>query len=189
MPELYVIAGANGAGKSTISKSLAQQVAIPIVDPDAIAYELAPNNPTKVTLQAGRAAIARTQKYVETSTSFGVETTLAGRNYLKLMKSLKQVGWHVNLVYIGIDNPETNIRRVKERVSRGGHDVPIKDVWRRYDRSLNNLPIAIALADSVILYDNSTQRFSLIVTIEGGNMLTHVKKNPSWCDQIVNGLQ
>jgi predicted ABC-type ATPase len=189
MPELYVIAGANGAGKSTISKSLTQQVAIPIIDPDAIARELNPNDPAKVAVQAGRTAIGRAQKYIETSTSFGIETTLSGRNYLKLMKSLKQVGWNVSLIYIGIDNPETSIRRVKERVGRGGHDVPINDIRRRYDRSLNNLPIAIALADSVILYDNSTQCFALIVTIERGTILTYVQESPSWCDQIVNELQ
>jgi predicted ABC-type ATPase len=188
MPEFYVIAGANGAGKSTISKSLIQQVDIPIVDPDAIARSLDPIDLLKVAVQAGKIAIDRTHQYIDTATSFGVETTLSGRNYLKLMKSLKQRGWNVNLIYIGIDNPETNIRRVRQRVSRGGHDVPTDDIRRRYDRSLNNLPIAITLANSVTIYDNSERGFSLIVTIENGNTSTHVTEYPSWYARIVNGL-
>ena len=189
MPELYIIAGANGAGKSTISRSLVQQVDIPIIDPDAIARSLDPIDPLRVAVQAGKAAIDRAHKYIETATSFGVETTLSGRNYLKLMKSLKQKGWSINLIYIGIDNPETNIRRVRERVSRGGHDVPINDIRRRYERSLNNLSIAITLTDSVTIYDNSERGFSLIATIENGNISTHVAEYPSWYDRIINGLQ
>jgi predicted ABC-type ATPase len=184
MPEIYVIAGANGSGKSTISKSIVKQINIPIIDPDAIAREIDPIKPEKAAVQAGRTAIERTQKYIDKSLSFGVETTLSGRNYLKLMKSLKEVGWAINLIYIGIDNPETNIRRVRERVERGGHTVPMDDIRRRYERSLDNLVKAIAIADSVIIYDNSERQFSLIETIDNGVVSIYAKEYPSWYRKV-----
>jgi predicted ABC-type ATPase len=184
MPEIYVIAGANGSGKSTISKSIVKQLNIPIIDPDAIAREIDPIKPEKAAVQAGRTAIERTQKYIDKSLSFGVETTLSGRNYLKLMKSLKEIGWTVHLIYIGIDNPETNIRRVRERVERGGHTVPMDDIRRRYERSLDNLAKAIVIADLVTIYDNSDRQFSLIEMIEHGVISTYAKKYPSWYDRI-----
>jgi predicted ABC-type ATPase len=113
-----------------------------------------------------------------------VETTLSGRNYLKLMKSLKEIGWTVNLIYIGINNPETNIRRVRERVERGGHTVPMDDIRRRYERSLDNLAKAIAIADSVIIYDNSERQFSLIETIDNGVVSLYAKEYPSWYRKV-----
>ncbi len=183
MPEIYVIAGANGSGKSTISKSLVIQIDIPIIDPDAIAREINPIDPAQSAMQAGKAAIIRAQKYISESLNFGVETTLAGRNYLKLMKSLKEKGWVVNLIYIGIDSPETNIRRVRERVSRGGHNVPIDDIRRRYDRSLNNLAKAIAIADLVTIYDNSDRQFSLVETIKDNIVSKWVEDYPSWYEK------
>ncbi len=184
MPEIYVIAGANGSGKSTISKSLVKQIDIPIIDPDAIAREIDPVNPAQAAMRAGRMAIDRAQIYINKPVSFGVETTLSGRNYLKLMKSLKEASWIVNLIYIGIDNPETNIRRVRERVERGGHHVPIDDIRRRYEHSLNNLAKAIVIADSVIIYDNSERQFSLIEMIENDVVSTYAKEYPNWYSRI-----
>jgi predicted ABC-type ATPase len=168
MPEIYIIAGANGSGKSTISKSLVNTIDIPIIDPDAIARETDPTDPPRAAFQAGRDTIERTQQYISKFVSFGVETTLAGRNYLKLMRSLRENGWVVNLIYIGIDNPEINIRRVRERVARGGHHVPTEDIRRRYERSLNNLSAAVDIANRVTIYDNSDRQFSLVATVENG---------------------
>jgi predicted ABC-type ATPase len=184
MPELYVIAGANGSGKSTLTRSIS--AGIPIMDPDEIARELDPIQPARVSVSAARRAITLAQQYIDDSSSFLVETTLAGKNYLNLMNSVKQQCWNVNLVYIGIDNPETNIRRVRERVKRGGHNVPIEDIRRRYQRSLNNLSKAIELSDSVTIYDNSDRQYLLIATIESGIVTMHVDRYPGWCASIEN---
>lgn len=187
MPVVYIIAGANGSGKSTFSKSLATRD-IPILDPDAIARTIDPVTPEKVAIRAGRETLDRVDKYIAQSIDFGLETTLSGKIYLKLMKSLKEKSWTVNLTYIGIDNPQTNIGRVKQRVTRGGHHVPIDDILRRYDRSLDNLPSAIVLSDQGAIYDNSARSMSQLATIEDGIVKPSIDKYPYWLQLAIERM-
>jgi hypothetical protein len=74
-----------------------------------------------------------------------------------MMVEAKSRGFEVVLIYIGTESVEINLARIKNRVLQGGHDVPEKDVRRRYQRSFRNLPIALARADHTILFDNSTE--------------------------------
>jgi predicted ABC-type ATPase len=182
MPELIVIAGPNGAGKSGLTKLSATN--IPVIDPDAIAREIAPANPDSAALSAGRQAIDRARAYIQSGNSFIVETTLAGNSYLNLMREVKSLGWFVRLTYIGINNPTTNIQRVRSRVKLGGHDVPISDILRRYERSLANLSKAAKIADRLELYDNSTSAgYQLIATVEGDRAIIYAQELPGWVDR------
>jgi predicted ABC-type ATPase len=94
------------------------------------------------------------------------------------MQEAKGLGWFVALTYIGINNPTTNIQRVRSRVKLGGHDVPIADILRRYDRSLANLTKAAKIADRLTLYDNSTDAgHQLIAVVESTHCLfAHFRK-------------
>jgi predicted ABC-type ATPase len=97
------------------------------------------------------------------------------------MREVKALGWIVRLSYIGINQPTTNIQRVHSRVELGGHDVPREDILRRYDRSLVNLNKAAKIADTLILYDNSTSAgHQLLATIEGDRAIVYVQELPSW---------
>ncbi|BAZ09172.1 hypothetical protein NIES4071_09780 [Calothrix sp. NIES-4071] len=138
-PRLIVIAGSNGAGKSTFTRN-AHSLNLPIIDPDAEARAINPDNPESIAVAAGKVAIRRAREYLSNNQSFAVETTLSGSTYLKMMRDAKAKGYETNLIYVGIDNVETNIGRVATRVLAGGHNVPDEDVRRRYERSLNNLP-------------------------------------------------
>jgi predicted ABC-type ATPase len=179
MPQLTIVAGANGSGKSTLTKLFSDN--IPIIDPDAIAREIAPKNPESAALSAGRKAIELARSYMQSESSFIVETTLAGNTYLNLMREVKALGWLVRLTYIGINQPTTNIQRVRTRVELGGHDVPIDDILRRYDRSLANLNKAAKIVDRLILYDNSTAAgHQILATIEGDSKVIYVSELPSW---------
>jgi predicted ABC-type ATPase len=100
MPELTIVAGANGAGKSTLTKLFNN---IPIIDPDAIAREIAPEQPEYAALAGGRTAIELARLYIRSDCSFIIETTLAGNIYLNLMREVKALGWLVRLTYIGIN--------------------------------------------------------------------------------------
>jgi predicted ABC-type ATPase len=179
MPTLTVIAGANGSGKSTLTKQLERPILL--IDPDAIAKELNPLDPASAAIAAGRQALALAQQYIQSESSFVVETTFAGNTYIKLMREAKSRGWLVVLMYIGIDNPNMNVLRVADRVKLGGHDVPREDILRRYERSLANLNKAAKIVDELILYDNSTDAgHQILAAIESDRTVIYVPELPNW---------
>jgi predicted ABC-type ATPase len=88
------------------------------------------------------------------------------------------------LTYIGINNPDTNLQRVRSRVKLGGHDVYQSDILRRYERSLTNLSKVAKIVDRLILYDNSTAAgHQLIATIEGDRKVIYMSKLLSWLEK------
>jgi predicted ABC-type ATPase len=183
--ELIIIARPNGSGKSTLTKS--NLFDCPVVDPDAIARELPPEQGISAERQAGKLTLDLWNLYLAENRSFAVETTLSGKTYLKKMKVFKEQGWLVKLFFIGLESPETNILRVAERVRKGGHDVPIEDIRRRYQRSMENLPKAAAIANTAFIYDNSTDEgHRLIATIEQNIITMQTTECPQWFKKAMN---
>lgn len=114
---LTIIAGPNGAGKSTFTRATSEALQVPVIDPDGEARLLQPDNPEAAALAGGRQAIKRARTYLANNQSFAVETTLSGNTYLRIMAEAKRKGWQVNLIYIGVDNVQTSIERVAQRVA------------------------------------------------------------------------
>ena len=167
-PRLTFIAGANGSGKTTLTRwnaSLFQ--AIPLLDPDAIANTLQATTSALRPIAAARQVLKSAAERLKNAESFAVETTLAGKNYLQMMLDARNRGFEIVLVYIGTENVEINLARIRNRVLTGGHDVPERDVRRRYKRSYQNLPIAIKRADHSIVFDNSTEDGYRLIAILG----------------------
>jgi predicted ABC-type ATPase len=108
-------------------------------------------------MAAARHVLKSAREHLKKAESFAVETTLAGKNYLHMMLEANNRGFEIVLVYLGTENVEINLARIRNRVLAGGHDVPEADVRRRYRRSFENLAIAIKRADHAILFDNSTE--------------------------------
>ena len=106
MPTLTVIAGPNGAAKSTIARLTDFEGRDRLLDPDAIARRINPFNPSVAALPAGREALRRTAEYLEQRLSFAVETTLAGHGKLDLFREAKSRGYEVHLLFVGLDSPE-----------------------------------------------------------------------------------
>ncbi len=153
-PTLTIIAGANGAGKSTpTAGSPGTFAAIPLLDPDAFANTLPSSGLGLSIIAAGKEVLRLTKEHLERRESFAVETTLSGKNYLRMMEYARGIdrGFEVVLIYIGTESVEINLARIAKRVLGGGHNVPEMDVRRRYLRSLQNLPAA-AIADRVLLF-------------------------------------
>lgn len=144
-PVFIIVAGPNGAGKSTLAKVQG----IPVVDPDIEAAR------TRSNIAGGRATIERIHRMIGRKESFALETTLSGHNAFKAMRTAKAAGFHILLLYVGIESVDDCVERIKRRVDLGGHDVPATDVLRRFHRSLQNLPAAIELADKALLFDNT----------------------------------
>ena len=141
MPNCWIIAGPNGAGKTTFALDYLPEVenCTNFANADLIAAGLSPLEPHRELFTASRIFLAEINSFIEKNESFGFETTLSGRGYLRLINQLKAQGWHINLIYLALPNVETSILRVEERVLNGGHDIPLKDIKRRFPRSLRNL--------------------------------------------------
>jgi predicted ABC-type ATPase len=181
---LTIIAGANGCGKSTFTSRSSFIYKIPLLDPDAISKALQPSKPGASVVAAARQVLTSAGKHIEKGESFAVETTLSGHTYLKMMVDARARGFEVVLVYIGTENVEINLARIRNRVLAGGHDVPESDVRRRYQRSFENLPIAIERADHAILFDNSTEEGYRLIAVLGLSGSQWFQPTPRWANPI-----
>ncbi len=141
MPTCWIIAGPNGAGKTTFALEYLPKFAdcTQFINADLIASGLSPLAPEKELLAASRIFLNEIKNCIKGKIDFAVETTLAGRSYLKLIKDLNASKWRVELIYLALPNSEISKQRVIERVKHGGHNIPIKDIERRFPKSLKNL--------------------------------------------------
>ena len=179
-PQLWVFAGPNGAGQSTIADRYAAGRG-PVVNPDTIARELPPDlDQLTRAVRAGRIAVRQRAALLEARQSFAIETTLTGHSELDLMRAAAAAGFKVNLIYLGVRDVQHSIGRVRERTARGGHDVALADLLRRFDRSLANLRVAMKFADRVILIDNSGRRRQLVLVREGDRVKYIASERPEW---------
>ena len=111
--------------------------------------------------------------------SFIRESTLTAKFDFQMIKAAKESGYRVALLYVGVNKVEISINRVKRRHESGGHSVPEEDIRRRYVRSLENLPEAIRLADTAIIFDNSGKKYKQIALFEKGRLMSHTSP-PEW---------
>jgi len=133
---LYIIAGANGSGKSTLASVLLQEKQLKFLNADEIAKEIAPDNINKVPISAGKQYFKRLAEFFDADNSFAIETTLSGKNIIKIINRAKEQNYKIILVYSFLQNCTTCIERVKTRVENGGHNVPESDIVRRYYKSI-----------------------------------------------------
>lgn len=165
MPNLYIIAGCNGAGKTTASFTLLPEIldCNEFVNADEIAKGISPFNVESVALEAGRIMIKRINELLEERKSFAFETTLSTKSHVSRIKTAQKLGYKVTLVFFWLRNDDLAVERVKIRVKEGGHNIPEKVVRRRYFAGLKNLfKLYLPLCNNWIVFDNSTTDSSLI---------------------------
>ena len=141
MPVCWIIAGPNGAGKTTFALEYLPTVANcnNFINADLIAAGLSPLAPETQLIAASRIFLNEIETRIKKQQDFAFETTLSGRSYLKLINRLQKQGWQVELVYLALPSVEMSKLRVAERVAHGGHNIPLKDIMRRFPRSLQNV--------------------------------------------------
>lgn len=165
MPNLYVIAGCNGAGKTTASLTVLPEMldCDEFINADEIARGLSPLNPDKAAIEAGRIMLKKIDKLIFSRQDFAFETTLATKSYVNTIAKARGDGYNVTMVFFLLDSPELAIERVKNRVSEGGHNIPEPVIRRRYDAGIKNLfRLYIPICDYWMLFDNSRLPSSLI---------------------------
>lgn len=138
MKQLFIIAGSNGAGKTTASYAILPEIlnCKEFVNADEIARGLSPFQPEKVNIQAGKLMLVQIKRLLNQEVNFAFETTLSTKSYVNLIKHAQEKGYFATLVFFWLNSPELVIRRVKTRVLEGGHDIPEETIRRRYESGL-----------------------------------------------------
>ncbi|MBC6400261.1 MAG: zeta toxin family protein [Ekhidna sp.] len=171
---LYIIAGCNGAGKTTASYTILPEIieCKEFVNADEIAKGLSPFQPEKVAFESGRIMINRINELLRENESFAFETTLSTRSYRnKILKAQKQ-GYSVTLLFFWLNNVELAKERVRIRVKEGGHNIPKKVIERRYFNGINNLfDIYLPIIDGALIFDNSYGKHELLAHKMGTKIL------------------
>lgn len=171
--ELYVIAGPNGAGKTTFARKFLPKYANcrNFVNADLIAAGMSPFSPETAAVRAGRLMLEEIRYFSDRRASFAFETTLSGRSNLALIQKLRADGYKIHLFFLMVSSVEVALSRIKERVLKGGHDVPEVVVRRRFDRSFRNFLRAYCdAADSWYLLDNTSTTPATVAFKEGENL-------------------
>lgn len=177
--KLYIIAGCNGAGKTTASFNILPSIldCKEFVNADEIARGLSPFQPEKVALEAGRIMLQRIDELLETDKDFAFETTLATRSFRNTVLKAKERGYIVTLLFFWLESQELAIERVKTRVSEGGHNIPEETIRRRYLAGLKNLfEIYIPICDRTFVFNNSLNSPKRIFKSEDGKQVIYNQK-------------
>jgi len=165
MKTLYIISGANGSGKTTFAKEFSKINRFYFINADEIAKELDSKNITKYKIKAGKIFFSEFKNSLLLDKSFVIETTLSGKYLINYIKKAKELNFKVSLIYLFLENPNTNINRVKNRVLNGGHHIPKDDIIRRYYRSKDMFfNVYKNLVDSWSIYYNSDEIFEKIAS-------------------------
>ena len=175
MANLYIIAGCNGAGKTTASYSVLPEMlnCKEFVNADEIARGLSPFQPEKIAIQAGRIMLGRIKELINQHTDFAFETTLATKSYAKLIQEVQTKGYFVTLLFFWLKTPEMAVKRVKERVLSGGHNIQEDIIYRRYNAGIANLSkMYIPVSDYWMIIDNSNSPFQIVAE---GNKSENIK--------------
>lgn len=162
---LYIIAGCNGAGKTTASFTILPEIleCKEFVNADEIAKGLSPFQPEKVAFEAGRIMLNRIDELFRNGGNFAFETTLATKTYKQKIEFAKKEGYNTTLLFFWLKNSDLAKERVKTRVSEGGHNIPTDVIERRYIGGIKNLfDIYLEIVDQVLIFDNSEGKPILI---------------------------
>lgn len=157
MKTLYIIAGCNGAGKTTAALTMLPEIweCREFVNADEIAKGISPYNPGSVAIEAGRVMLGRINTLLKGDDSFAIETTLSTKSYFRMVEKAQDNGFFVQLLFFWLPSPLKAIKRVEERVREGGHNVPIDVIVRRYKAGIDNLfKIYIDIVDSWMIIEN-----------------------------------
>ena len=187
IPRLYMLAGGNGAGKSTFYRNRLESAGVAFVNADRIAVEIDPMRPAAASLEAARIAMARVAGLIEGRRSFAYESVFSHPSKVDLLASARRAGYEIVLVYIHLDSDALNRARVAQRVLQGGHAVSNEKIVSRLPRTLSNVTRALPLADHALLLDNSsaTDPFELAAESRRGIVTVHVDPLPLWARTVL----
>ncbi len=159
MPTIHVLAGVNGAGKSSIGESEFNRQGSPVFNPDTIARKIRALHPdiplALANAHAWQIGKSLLEQAIAEGSDYRFETTLGGRTIAQLLERAAQSGHRLHVWFCGLASAELHLRRVRSRVAHGGHDIPEQKIRERWTGSRENLIRLLPLIDHLRLYDNS----------------------------------
>ena len=179
MKKLYIIAGCNGAGKTTASYTILPEIldCKEFVNADEIAKGISPFQPEKAGIEAGRLMLKRIKRLLESGESFAFETTLSTRSYVQFIERARQLNYQITCLFFWLDSEELAISRVETRVKEGGHHIPEDVIRRRYKSGLKNFfNLFLDKMDNWLFVNNSGDTYEIIA--EG-----------AWNEETVNNVK
>jgi len=179
-----IVGGVNGAGKSSLAGVLRAErndLGI-IIDVDKIALENQGDN-----YKAARIAISKINYFIERGITFTQETTLSGHMVEHTIQKAKKADYDIHLFYVGLASAEESIRRIKNRVEKGGHNIPVEDVLRRYKNRFDDLVRILPYCDEVKFYDNEN-RFDNVAEYRNGEIILKSDYKPQWLNELQEQL-
>lgn len=186
MPKLYIIAGCNGAGKTTASFTILPEIlnCQEFVNADEIARGLSPFQPSKVAIESGKIMLSRIDELLNNKEDFAFETTLSSRSFVNYIRKAKDKGYETILLFFWLNSVEIAIERVKIRVLEGGHDIPKDVISRRYERGLHNFfHLYLPKIDNWMFINNSGSKYEEISQGSKDNII--IFEQDTW-NKIVN---
>jgi predicted ABC-type ATPase len=199
-PRIYVLAGVNGAGKSSVGGAMFRESGADYFNPDEAARALRERNPKLSAAQANAAAwqqgVLLLERAIGERLDFALETTLGGNTIPALLERAAAAGVEIFVWYAGLEGIERHVARVKSRVKKGGHDIPLADIRRRYEKSRLNLIHLLPKLAALRVYDNSVEADParglepspvLVLHVERGRIVgpANLAPTPPWAKPIV----
>ena len=184
--DLYIIAGCNGAGKTTASFTILPEIldCKEFVNADEIAKGLSPFQPDRVSIEAGRIMLNRINELLNENESFAFETTLSTRSYMPKIVKAKENGYKITLLFFWLSSTELAKERVLTRVKEGGHNIEFDVIVRRYYKGINNLfELYLPIVDEAQIFDNSegkhipiAEKFHELIEVIDEKKFNHLKE-------------
>jgi predicted ABC-type ATPase len=187
-PELWLLVGGNGAGKTTFYERFLARRKILLVNADNIARSLWPDTPEKHSYEAALIAENERHRLLEDRQSFCFETVFSHSSKVDFVGAAKAAGFRIRLFYFHLELTSLNKARVASRVKSGGHSVPAAKIESRIPRTLANIRQCIGLADELHLVDDSSfdQPYVRVAVWEAGQWRTSQETLPGWAKGLIN---
>jgi predicted ABC-type ATPase len=185
--QLWVLAGGNGAGKSTFYNLYLAKYGIKFVNADLIAKDINSENPEGLSYQAATVAAKIREDLISQGVSFCFETVFSHESKIDFLAQAKANGYKIILVYIHLFDSSLNEARVRQRVSEGGHNVPAEKIHSRIPRTMKQIKTALSIVDEARILDNSSKDdpFQQIIVMKSGNYEAIVNPIPEWARDLL----
>lgn len=184
MKSYTIIGGADGVGKSSFTGSLkAQSLTLgTIIDVDKITVQCGNN-----AIDGAKKAIEKLNECLDNGYSFTQETTLSGNKTVLTCRKAREKGYYIRLYYIGLNTEDESINRIKNRVKKGGHDIPQETVIKRFKNRFEALKKVLPYCDDAIFFDNDNG-FCQVAEYKNGELMITVSDPPVWVTQMKNEI-